>query len=124
VAVLSVLALVAIAIPFAGATLVERSREAAADDRLDDALEQARDAVAVQPNAATPRIQEATVLEALGDLDGAVTAAREATERESTNWRLWIVLSRLEARTGNAEAAVSAYERGQALFPRGVLVPE
>ncbi len=124
VAVLSVLALVAIAIPFAGTTLVDRSRESAAQGRLDDALEQAHDAVAVQPNAATPRIQEATVLESLGDLDGAVKAAGEATERESTNWRMWIVLSRLEARNGDADAAVSAYERGQALFPRVDLAPE
>ncbi|MGI8461914.1 MAG: O-antigen ligase family protein [Solirubrobacterales bacterium] len=120
---LAVVALIAIAIPYAGTTLVDQSRESASEDRLDDALAEARNAAAVQPNAATPRIQEATVLELLGDLDGAVLAAREATERESTNWRLWIVLSRLEARNGDAQAAVEAYEQGQSLFPRGVLVP-
>jgi tetratricopeptide (TPR) repeat protein len=121
---LAVLALIAIAIPFAGATLVEQSRDSYADGRPEDALDGARNAVAIQPNAATPRIQEATVLEAIGDLEAAVETAREATEREPTNWRLWMVLSRLEARYGDAEAAVEAYERGQSLFPRVVLLRE
>jgi tetratricopeptide (TPR) repeat protein len=121
---LAVLGLIAVAVPFTATSLVERSREAVAEDRLDDALQDARDAVAVQPSAARPRIQEANVLELMGDVGGALVAAREATDREPTNWRLWIVLSRLEARAGNAEAAVDAFTEAQSLFPRGVEAPE
>jgi tetratricopeptide (TPR) repeat protein len=115
---LSVAALIAIAIPFAAASSVADSREAVGDGRLDDALTDARDAVAIEPFAATPRLQEAIVLERLGQLSEAVEVAREATREEPTNWRPWLVLSRLEARNGNPEGAVDAFERARSLFPR------
>src|SRR5918995_1661279 len=98
--VASVAALVAIAIPFAAESSVDESREAVEEERLDDALTDAQDAVAVEPFAATPRLQEAAVLERLGELPEAVEAAREATEKEPTNWRTWLAVSRLEAQTG------------------------
>jgi cytochrome c-type biogenesis protein CcmH/NrfG len=115
---LSVAALIAIAIPLAAASAVDDSREAVDDGRLEDALTDARAAVAIEPFAATPRLQEAAVLERLGQLSEAVEVAREATREEPTNWRTWLVLSRLEARNGNPEEAVDAFERAQSLFPR------
>ena len=57
------------------------------------------------------------MLELLGNENAAARAARQATERESTNWRTWITLSRLEARRGNAEAAVSAFRQAGELRP-------
>jgi O-antigen ligase len=118
-AVLCLVALVAIGLPLAAARSVEDSREQAAEENYDAALEDARDAIEIQPYAATPRIQEAVVLERLGLIDEAADAAREATARESTNWRLWLVLSRLEARRGDAEASVEALNQAESLFPRG-----
>jgi len=118
-AALCLVALVAIGLPLAAARSVEESREQAAEENYEAALEDARDAIEIQPYAATPRIQEAVVLERLGLLDEAADAAREATARESTNWRLWLVLSRLEARRGDAEASVEALNRAESLFPRG-----
>jgi hypothetical protein len=123
-AVLSIAAMVAIAVPFAATSAIEDSRAAAREGRLGTALREARDAVAVQPYAATPRLQEALVLERQGELDAAARAAREATSKESTNWRTWLILSRLEARRQNSEAALSAYREGRALNPRsGALAP-
>jgi hypothetical protein len=118
IAGLSVAAMIAIAIPLAAESAVEDSREAVQDGRLEDALSEARDAVAIEPFAATPRLQEAAVLERVGQLSEAVEVAREATREEPTNWRPWLVLSRLEARNGNPEGAVDAFERAQSLFPR------
>ena len=70
--------------------------------RLDSALDAARSAERFEGFAATPSLQRALVLEAMGDLEEAAAAAREATREESTNWRTWLTLSRIEAERGQA----------------------
>jgi len=57
------------------------------------------------------------VLEHLGELPAAGAAAGAATEREPTNWRSWLVRSRIEAERGRAAAAVRAYRRARSLNP-------
>ena len=122
-AALAVLALIAIGLPLASESAVEQSRQQVADGDLDSALGSARDAVAIEPFASTPRLQEATTLELMGRIDEAVAAAREATTKEPTNWRPWLVLSRLETKARDVDAALSAYEEAQSLFPRGIPGP-
>ncbi len=80
-------------------------------------LEEARSAQNVEPAAASPRLQQALVLELQGDLPAAEAAARAATERESTNWRTWLVLSRIAAERGRAGISVHAYEEARAMNP-------
>jgi O-Antigen ligase len=116
-ALLGLAAIAAIAVPLASTTLVRQSEADARAGDLIAALDGARSAQNAQPSAASPRLQQALLLEELGDLDAAATAAQGATERESTNWRTWLVLSRLEARRGQAEAAVDAYREARALNP-------
>ncbi len=114
-------AIVAIAIPLASTTLV---RQSAADFRageLEAALHAARSAQSAEPAAASPRLQQALVLEAQGELGEAAQAARGATEKEETNWRNWLVLSRIEAERGEPAAAVAAYRRARSLNPRSPL---
>jgi O-antigen ligase len=118
VAATAIVAIVAIAIPLAGTEAVETSRAAAGEQDSDAALARADDAVEVAPYAATPELQRALVLENRGELGAAVGAAREAVERERANWRPWVILSRLEARAGNAAAAVEAYRVARSLNPR------
>jgi hypothetical protein len=117
IAVVALAAVVAIAIPLASTSLVRQSQDRAQAGDLAGALEDAKSAENVQPDAASPRLQQALVLEAEGDLAGAAAAARAATERESTNWRLWMVLSRIEAQRGNAEAAIRDYRKARSLNP-------
>jgi hypothetical protein len=119
----AIVALIAIAIPLASDSAVEQSRQQVADGDLGAGLDSARNAVAIEPFAATPRLQEATTLELMGRIDEAVAAAREATAKESTNWRPWLVLSRLEAKTGDVKGALDAYAKAQSLFPRGIPGP-
>lgn len=114
-------AIAAIAIPLAGANLLRQSEAAAREGDLDTALRDARSAQNAQPGAAGPRLQQALVLEQLGNLRGAAAAARAAAEREETNWRNWLVLARVEARRGDAAAAVRAYRRARSLNPRSSL---
>jgi hypothetical protein len=119
VAVAAVLAIVAIAIPLASTSLVRQSQAAVREGDLEAALADAKDAQNVEPAAATPRLQQALVLELLGDFPAAEAAAREAIERESTNWRLWLVLSRIAAERGRIDASVDAYKEARALNPLG-----
>jgi O-Antigen ligase len=117
VAAASLAAIAFIAIPYAGTSLIRQSQDKAREGDLNGALADARSAQNVQPGAATPRLQEALILEEEGKLPAAGAAARAATEREPTNWRTWLVLSRLEAELGNAAPAVRDYRRARSLNP-------
>ena len=119
VAVVSLLAIVAIAIPLASLSLTRQSQAAVRGGDYAGALEDAKSAQNVEPAAATPRLQQALVLELMGDLPAAEAKAREAVDRESTNWRLWLVLSRIAAENGRPDAAVAAYKEARSLNPRG-----
>lgn len=113
----ALIAIVAIAIPLASSSLVRSSESEVRSGELEAALSDARSAQNVQPDAATPRLQQALVLEIQGDLPAAAEAAKGATERESTNWRTWLVLSRVEAEQGHADAALAAYRKAKSLNP-------
>ncbi len=121
VVVASLAAIVWIAIPFTGASLIRQSQAEARAGNLDAALADARSAQNVQPGAATPRLQEALILEEEAELAAAALAARAATAREPTNWRTWLVLARLEAQLGHAPAAVRDYRRARSLNPESGL---
>lgn len=118
---LAVAALIAIGIPTAAAGDLRDSQMRAADGDLQGALERARSAAELQPYSASIRLQEALILERAGELGRAAVQARSATAAEPTNWRTWVVRSRLEARTGNAAAALRSYERARSLNPRSPL---
>jgi hypothetical protein len=120
-ATLALLAAAAVALPLPAAISIRSSQESVNAGDLPRALEQAETAQHWQPYAAAPRLQEALVLERQGELGSARDAAAEAVERESSNWRNWLVLSRLEARLGNAEASVYAYRKARDLNPRSPL---
>lgn len=120
-ALLAVAALVAIGLPTAAAGDLRDSQRRAAGGDLQGAFDSARSAAALQPAAASPHLQKALVLERAGELDRALVEAREATTAEATNWRTWLVRSRLEARTGAADAALASYTRARRLNPRSSL---
>ena len=117
-ALLAVAGTVAILPALAGTATVRESQAATRDSDLVAALRDARTAADAQPYAATPRLQEALVLERLGDLNGAATAAGEAARREPTNWRTWLILSRLQAERGQPAASLRAYRRARSLNPK------
>jgi hypothetical protein len=113
----AIAALIAIAIPLASTSLIRQSQASARDGDTAAALADARSAQNVQPGAATPRIQEALLLESEGEYAAAASAAAAASEREPTNWRTWLLLSRIEAERGQAVAAVADYRRARSLNP-------
>jgi hypothetical protein len=118
IAALAVAAIVTIAIPLASTSLVRRSEADVRAGDLRAALREARSAQNAQPGAAAPRLQQALVLELRDDLPRAASAAKAATERGSTDWRGWLVLSRIEAERGRDAAAIAAYREAKSLNPR------
>jgi tetratricopeptide (TPR) repeat protein len=120
-AALALVSLVVIAMPMLAVREVRQSQADARAGRLDSALDAARSAERFEGFAATPSLQRALVLEARGDLDEAAVAAREGTDQESTNWRTWLTLARIESERGQPEAAADAYRTARSLNPRSVL---
>lgn len=118
---LAVVALIAIAIPYAGLNSVEESQAEVRSRSLESALQDANTAADVQPYAAAPHLQQALVYELGGDYDAAAEAATKATEEEPTNWRNWFILSRIETERNNPEAAVAAFEKARSLNPKSLL---
>jgi len=117
-AIISLAAMIAIAIPFAMTSAIRSSQADAQAGHLKAALADAATAQHLEPYAATPRLQRALILEQIGDLRGARIAIAQAAVREPTNWRIWLVRSRIEAESGHALAAVRDYRRAHLLNPQ------
>lgn len=117
----AVAAMAAVAIPLAGDVSLRNSQDEAASGRLGPALAEARTAARLPGYAATPKLQQALLLEQAGDLRSAAAAAGDAASDEPTNWRTWAILSRIEAERGRAPQAVAAFKRARALDPRSPL---
>ncbi len=100
---------------------VRQSQADARAGQLDSALDAAQSAERFEGFAAAPTLQRALVLEAQGNLDAAAAAAQDATQKESTNWRTWFTLSRIETERGRAQAAADAYGTARSLNPRSAL---
>ena len=96
---------------------LEQSRDAAAEGRIADGLERAREARTVQPWSPEPYTQLALLEEARGDVDEALTRLEQARERDSEDWRLALIEARLQEERGDAAAAQRALERARALNP-------
>lgn len=117
-AVLAVVAIIAIAIPFASARLIRDSQSDARAGDFAGALEAARSAQNVEPGGALPHLQQALVLERQGNYPAAVREAQNATTREGANWRNWLVLSRVQVEAGEAKPSVLSYRTAESLNPR------
>ena len=121
VAVVALIAAALVLIPMSATEAVRASQDSFTAGNLDKALEHAQRAEDLQPYAASPFLQEALVLEQQDDITAARTAAALATEKEPTNWRTWLVLSRLDAKAGESGDSVRSYREARALNPRSPL---
>ena len=51
-------------------------------------------------------------------LKAALPLLGEATRLEPTNWKIWIVRARVQARLGNDAAALAAFRKARSLNPK------
>jgi O-antigen ligase len=110
-------AILVIADPMITAQRITQSQEAFAAGDYAGALSKAESAADLESYSAAPWTQEAFAYEAEGQLSRAATAARAATERESTNWETWYLLSRIQAQRGKEGPALVALRQAQDLNP-------
>jgi hypothetical protein len=108
---------------YVGITKVRASQKEFERGDLEQGIADAKTAEDVQPYAASPLIQHALLLEQQGRPGDAIPLAIEATEKEPTNWRNWLTLSRFQVAVGQGPASVASYKRALALNPRSVLIP-
>jgi tetratricopeptide (TPR) repeat protein len=90
------------------------SRTAVREGDYETAAERARQAQAIEPWAAAPRLQLALVEELRGSR-AALRAVDEALERAPEDWRVWVVATRLRTKAGDIPGAILALRRVQAL---------
>jgi hypothetical protein len=110
-------ALWAIVVPLSSTVAVRSSQSAARTGDFKAALSDAATAQRIEPSAATPWLQRALILEQLGDVRGASQAISEAKAREPTNWRLWLVASRIATEANQPRHALAYYLRARSLNP-------
>lgn len=122
IVVASWVVLCAQAIPFLASQEVAASQRAATRGDLGEALKRARSAQAIQPWAASPRLQLGLVEEEAGRLDLARRAVATAIERDTSDWRLHLIASRLAVKSGDITAARRELARVRALNPRSRLL--
>jgi hypothetical protein len=101
---------------------LEQSRSAAAEGRVVDAIERAMEARTVQPWSPEPYTQLALLEAARGDLDAGLDRLEQAKERDSEDWRLPLLESRLLFEAGDRVAGQLAFGRARALNPRAIYV--
>jgi hypothetical protein len=111
-------AIVLEAIPLLTQFELEESRAAEARGDGESALSSALAARSLQPWAASPYLQLALVEEEAGLLRSARERIDAAVARDPTDWRLWLVRTRLETKSGDIAAARRSIARAKALNPR------
>jgi O-antigen ligase len=116
--IVAIVAVCAAGILFLSQVRIGDSQDAVHRGDLVAAAQDARDAIAIEPWAADPRLQLALVEELGGDLGPAKHDIREAIDRAPDNWQLWFVKTRLEVKSGNGAAARHALARARELNPR------
>jgi hypothetical protein len=112
-----VISLWAIAVPLAMTDAVRSSQAAVRRGDYRAALSDASTAQRLEPSAASPRLQQALILERLGDIGGASRAIGQAQSREKSNWRLWLVGSQIATESDRPRLALAEYRRARALDP-------
>ncbi|MEA2299703.1 MAG: hypothetical protein QOE44_238 [Solirubrobacteraceae bacterium] len=117
----AVAAIAAIGIPLVGTSELRKSQAQAAGAHLGPALARANAAGHVEPFAAGPPLQRALVLELAGRYADGAAAAAAATRSAPTDWRNWLVLSRLDAERGAPGPALAAFRRARTLNPHSLV---
>jgi O-antigen ligase len=106
------------AIPWLAAGKVSDSQAAVRRGDLTAALGDALGAQGIEPWAGSPYLQTALVAEQQGDLALARKAISSAIRRDSSDWKVWFVASRIQRESGFLREAKRSYETAHSLNPR------
>lgn len=109
------------ALALIGPLLVDReidaSNAAAADGKIESALDHADTARSIEPWAATPYVQLGLLAESQGDYATAGERLTQAIEREEDNWQLYYLRARVERAADEPTAATADLAEARRLNP-------
>ncbi|MFL5935507.1 MAG: O-antigen ligase family protein [Gaiellaceae bacterium] len=105
------------ALPYVAQIRLDESQAAVRREDANTAVDRARSAKDLMPWAASPYVQLALVYEQAGQIEAARAAVRDAIDRDSRDWSLWLIRSRLETKAGAIDEALRSLERAQRLNP-------
>jgi tetratricopeptide (TPR) repeat protein len=114
-AMAAIVAIVLIAVPLAGTSLIRQSQSLFRDGKLESSLSKAKNASRLQPYSAMADIQISLVQAELGNEQEALAAALDATENDPFNWRTWYVLEGAAERAGRPGLAKRAMRVSRSL---------
>jgi hypothetical protein len=97
---------------------LDRSRSAAADGRIAEAIHRAEQAHTVTPWSAEPFIQLALLQDDSGNADQALRLLKEAESHDSKDWRLPLIEASLQSQRGDTQAIRAALARAAVLSPK------
>ena len=111
-----------VAILAAASSLATEAKLRDSDDAVDrddlaEAVEDAREARALQPWASAPYLQIAQIEQLRGDLPAAQRALDEAIARAPDDWQVWFVAASLDSSTGDAEGLLESTAQTNRLRP-------
>ena len=96
---------------------LDRSRDAAGAGNVDQAIDRARTARSIQPWSAEPYTQLALLEEDRGDFPAALSYLGQAQDRDSQDWRLYVIKAGLQQESGDPEGELVSLYQAEALSP-------
>jgi hypothetical protein len=96
---------------------LDRSRDAAGAGNIEQAIDRARTARSIQPWSAEPYTQLALLEEQRADLPAALDYLGQAQDRDSEDWRLYVIEARLHREGGDPDAGLVALYQAELLSP-------
>jgi len=99
------------------ASQLRSSERAAAAGDVAGAFARAEDALRAAPWRSEPYLQRALLAESVGELRAARRDMMRAAERDSADWRIPLLLSRVEAQRGRPRAALRAFRQARERRP-------
>ena len=121
VALVGSVLVVAQVVPLVADVRIRASQRAVARGDTGSAAHHALAARNLEPWAPTPYLQLALVAEQQRDLDAAHRWIGKAIDRDASDWRLWLVATRIELERGRVDAARRTLRRAVQLNPRSPL---
>jgi Tfp pilus assembly protein PilF len=109
------------AIPWLTDLQIRASAAAVNRNEARSAVQHALNAKNLEPWASSPYLQLALVQEQMGNLESARKWIQKAIERDSADWRLWLVSARIETKAGNISEARQRLQHAASLNPRSPL---
>lgn len=111
----------AIAVPLLAGLKLRASQDAFGRGDTAGAIADAVDAKSIQPWASSPYLQLALLAEQESDLSAARRWIRTAISHDRSDWRLWLIQSRIQTKLGEKRQALRSFEHARALNPRSRL---